>query len=471
MSKKRLLNEFSFGFELEGTYDHSATNYHYLKDKFDEMLHGEGNMHGDGSLRAEPGYSTFEYASPVIQFTPKNIQMVVKFFDALPSMYVKINRTCGLHTHISYKGINRQDISWLMASMASDQSYRDFLKMGRTNFYKGPYARANFFGEAHSSLEHNNLSHFCNIIVTNEKYRSMRIHPQGTLEWRGPRTFLNAIKHSKNVAFMKKLTQLIIKINNTLDLTETPLLSKEKFLNNAANYINNLTFRDDTVHTDKMRLLFQRIVEKPEVISRLRDDKFNEFMDWLRGSGASMSSILETIRQRDDFEINDVRTLKFFYTTCQIRSFIKYVNPTLFKENLDKVGDWGKLTPTFEFLIKNENVNDEILYTLTREALVNFGKSSIKTFTFNAMREMIKYNINALKAAVSKNLVSLLGEARARDLIQRAIQQDQYGFKNSELYNALMDSPNRDLVVNCFPQVNTLDNRVVDRTVNEVFNF
>ena len=60
----------------------------------------------------------FEYASPVIQFTPKNIQMVVKFFDALPSMYVKINRTCGLHTHISYKGINRQDISWTQENLA-----------------------------------------------------------------------------------------------------------------------------------------------------------------------------------------------------------------------------------------------------------------------------------------------------------------------------------------------------------------
>ena len=251
MSNKRLLNEFSFGFELEGTYNNHETNPSYLKDKFDAMLGGIGNMHGDGSIRCEYGYSPFEYASPVIKFTPKNIQKVVKFLDSLPRMFVSINRSCGFHTHISYRGINRQDVSWLMASMASDQSYRDFLKMGRTNFYKGPYARANFFGDAHMQLVRHNYGSFCNTIVTNEKYRSMRIHPQVTIEWRGPRTFLNVNKHSKNVAFMKKLTQFIIKINNTLDLTETPLLSKNDFLIKAHNYLSNLAFRDDTVQTDK----------------------------------------------------------------------------------------------------------------------------------------------------------------------------------------------------------------------------
>ena len=83
MSNKKLLSNFYFGFELEGTYDDSETSSRYLEDKFNEMLNGAGFMHDDGSLRADYGFRTFEYSSPVIQFTPKNIQMVVKFFDSL----------------------------------------------------------------------------------------------------------------------------------------------------------------------------------------------------------------------------------------------------------------------------------------------------------------------------------------------------------------------------------------------------
>ena len=91
MSHKRLLKDFSFGFELEATYNRSQTNTDFLKEKFDELLNGTGNMHGDGSLRSPSGWSTFEYASPVIQFTPQNIKMVVDFFDKLPSLFVKTN--------------------------------------------------------------------------------------------------------------------------------------------------------------------------------------------------------------------------------------------------------------------------------------------------------------------------------------------------------------------------------------------
>ena len=469
MSNRKLLSNFYFGFELEGTYDDSETSSRFLEEKFNEMLDGTGYMHGDGSLRADYGFRTFEYSSPVIQFTPKNVQMVVKFFDALPSLFVKINRTCGLHTHISYKGINRQDICWLMASMASDESYKDFLKMGRTNFYKGPYAKADFFKHAHLYLERGQLGNFSNIICNNEKYRSMRIHPQGTLEWRGPRTFLNVNKHSKNVAYMKKLTEFIIKINKTLDLTETPLISKEKFLNYAKNYINNLSFKDDNGdNKDKFANLIEKLNENPHILKHIREAKFNEFCEYIQNHSCNLSSFLRKAKNDSTFTIDDERTLKFFLKYSSVETYIAKLNPSTFKSQMALVGEYNRLTPIFEYLIRHEGVNDEVLSILTKEALKNFGKASIRTFTFNAMKEMVKYNINAFKAAINVDLVATFGDARARELISRLVQQDQYGFKNSELYNSLLASVNRNLVINLFPEVNQLNNNVINTNVSDL---
>lgn len=469
MSNRKLLSNFYFGFELEGTYDDSETSSRFLENKFNEMLNGTGNMHGDGSLRADYGFRTFEYASPVIQFTPKNIQMVVKFLDSLPSLFVKINSTCGLHTHISYKGINRQDICWLMASMASDESYKDFLKMGRTNFYKAPYAKADFFKYAHTYLERGQLNRFIATICDNEKYRSMRIHPQGTLEWRGPRTFLNINKHNKNVAYMKKLTEFIIKINKTLDLTETPLISKEQFLRTGVNYINNLAFRDDVLEKkDKFINLINKLNENPNIIKCIKDSKFNEFCEYIQNHSYDLSSFLRKAKNDESFTIDDERTLRFFLKYSNVDIYVGKLNPSTFKSQMALIGEYNRLTPIFEYLIKHEGVNDEVLGILTKEALKNFGKASIRTFTYNAMKEMVKYNINAFKAAVNVDLVATFGENRAKDLINRVVQQDQYGFKNSELYNALLNSSNRNLVIYYFPEVNQLTNTIIDTNVNEI---
>ncbi|MBP5693904.1 MAG: hypothetical protein J6X03_00390 [Bacilli bacterium] len=206
---------------------------------------------------------------------------------------------------------------------------------------------------------------------------------------------------------------------------------------------------------------------RPDIINHLTDEKFTEFENYLQSTGTGISMIIEGCRYTDNFKINTARSLRFFYKFAQIRSFIKFVDPEVFKENLALVGDLNKLTPTFEFLIKNENVNDEILNILTREALINFGKASIRTFTYNAMKEMIKYNINAFKVAVNKDLRQIFGESRARELINCLVRLDQYGFKNSEIFNMLMNSDNKTLVNSLFPEMVQYTNNVINTAVNE----
>ena len=457
MSHKRLLKDFSFGFELEATYNRSQTNTDFLKEKFDELLNGTGNMHGDGSLRSPSGWSTFEYASPVIQFTPQNIKMVVDFFDKLPSLFVKTNRSCGLHTHISYKGINRNDIAWLMASMAADESYKKFKFMKRTRFYAEPYALATFFEEAHDILLDGNKSRFADKIVTNEKYRSMRIHPQGTLEWRGPRTFLNVNKHEKNVMFMKKLTEFIIKINQSLDLTEVKNLKKSDFLRFAESKIKYIDFKDDiTKEQNKYEKLINHIAEKPIILNTLPDKIYNEMINYMSNNDVTFKTSLFAKNLKDnDVKLTSKTALEFCLKNCSIQSFIRFIDADLFKNNLDMVGNYNKLTPTFEFLIKNSGCNDEILKVLMNAALNNFGKSSIRTFTYNAMMELVKYQILAFKKAVSKDLTELFGHEKAYKLVSHVIQVSPTEFSTSEIYNDLMNSPNRNLLLETMPTDST----------------
>ena len=154
--------------------------------------------------------------------------------------------------------------------------------MKRTRFYAEPYALATFFEEAHDILLDGNKSRFADQIVTNEKYRSMRIHPQGTLEWRGPRTFLNVNKHEKNVMFMKKLTEFIIKINQSLDLTEVKNLKKSDFLRFAESKIKYIDFKDDiTKEQNKYEKLINHIAEKPIILNTLPDKIYNEMINYM----------------------------------------------------------------------------------------------------------------------------------------------------------------------------------------------
>lgn len=461
MSKKHLLNDFSFGFELEGTYDHYNTSRATLETQFNKLLNGEGSMHSDGSLRAESGYSTFEYSSPVIQFTPRNINMVIKFLDSLPSLHVKINKTCGFHTHISFNGITKSDAVWAMASMAIDGSYANFLKLGRTNLYRAPYAKPTFLHRANELAKDNRLRDLVDVIVDNEKYRSIRIHPQGTLEWRGPRTFLNTIKHSKNVAYFKKLTQFIMRINDSLDMDSANEITKQMFLLYANRSMSYLTFRETTSHSSLEKLV-NSLYNRPKAINYITEERLEE----IKNKGYIDYDKLIRNLIVNDVKITSPSALKFLMSGRYLKSFIQLVDVETFNNNIELIGEYNNLTPTFEYLLKNPGVNDSVLVLLTNKALTMFGHSSIKTFTYNAMLEMIKYNPRAFKVAVNKDLVATFGYDRAANLIRSLANVAMWSFKNSELYKDLLQSPNHQLVEDLFPEYNFQTNNILNTLID-----
>lgn len=248
--KSLLKSDFTIGFELEGVCD--SINYYdrdILGSKFDEILGCGGNMHRDGSLRLNKNNEgfTFEYSSPVISYTPYNINKVVTFLDSLPTYGVSTNRSCGFHTHISFNNISKDDALWFIFYLCASGKIHEFDKLGRTLLYNRSYASNKFIENIIRNIKDNHISNALCYLVSNEKYRSFRIHPQGTIEWRGPRTFLNTPSHKKTMTFFKKLDSLIkyfiesVELNSvdvtqngtTITYTKSEIINK---INNSSYY-------------------------------------------------------------------------------------------------------------------------------------------------------------------------------------------------------------------------------------------
>ena len=243
-----LSTEFTWGFELEGvcttpkTRDHYVPVYHpeanqrrgedkpkgtalELQNDLDELLGNHGRIQSDSSLRAssDRGGWTFEYASGVFQtFDPHEfIHIVDALKNGLPRLNVYTNDSCGFHTHISYKQITKQDAAWIICCIAIDEKLKKELTGldygdEHVDFF-GRYADKQYYERIKSGLEDKNYAAVNSILndSSSEKMRNVRIHPHGTLEWRGPRGFLQSEKLIKEYA--KKLYRVIIQIGKIAD--------------------------------------------------------------------------------------------------------------------------------------------------------------------------------------------------------------------------------------------------------------
>ena len=264
MSVKKLQSDFRFGFEFEGfahldSFMGDISYYDYNKDDWNDLdcnglydddydtfydnvnsfINGQlhvttGRTHYDGSLKNySRGYQSFEYSSPVFKYNIRNIKRIKDFFSNMYRYGFGVNGTCGFHTHISFNKINEQDAVWMLCQIANNKSYIDefcYMNIGNDtiNFYSDRYANKDFLYEIHEALKTNDIEKIIQNI-NDEKYRVIRIHPQGTLEWRGPRDFLD--RNNGIEAFCLKLTKIMSILSEVMHQTHLNGLTKEEFFN------------------------------------------------------------------------------------------------------------------------------------------------------------------------------------------------------------------------------------------------
>jgi hypothetical protein len=328
LEESRLSTEFKIGFELEGICDsdepglsssgilpsyHSGSEPTGGAKKLLDMLNaklglGDGKIERDGSLNTtgvnKTGHAwTFEYGSPTIPFTPKNMNKIYDFLSGLKDMGVYTNESCGFHTHISFKDIEKNDAKWLLFSIANDNRLMKMIKELETEegdsieFFDERYANSDWFNQLKVQGSFQDWSFYQS---TSDKFLMMRMHPShGTIEWRGPRNFINdgeKLNHIKG--FIKKLWLLILEFGKIVDAKEYNGFKKEEVLKKMF-VAGDFSSENEVKKEEKAKKLVSMIYTNPEILTLLSPSKLIKAIEQDDG-------ILKTSYYRTDKTINDV---------------------------------------------------------------------------------------------------------------------------------------------------------------------
>lgn len=294
--EKLLLNEFTFGFELEAyapiqflanvekqfddgvktNRSHHDVVKQYINNLFEDnsiTFTGKSRVSTDASLTTADdelrdeidGTSihdlhAFEFSSPVINFSPSNVLGVVKILNTLLKNDFITTDECGFHIHIgfpsSYNGEETDLLMiWIILNMAKDYTVdnqkflQEVVKFGDFKMYDDSFASIlhiellsdtlkDLMNETPSAEVKDALFTAIKERYSSRKFNLFRIHPQGTLEWRGPRRFLNKNNLSSTKKFfISKLYPLIMRLSAYIDKDEIALgnllITKDDVLDNV----------------------------------------------------------------------------------------------------------------------------------------------------------------------------------------------------------------------------------------------
>lgn len=222
----------------------------------------------DGSL----GVGGFEWRSPVLKLTPDCIIECIGFLQDFKKVFY-VDSECGFHTHIAFNGITPDDAMWLELKLAMDEDERN--EVTELVLYTDPtadeyepidysnrYASSEYLEKLSFALYDKNYEKVASYL-TNEKYRALRIHPQGTLEWRAPRGFLDEDVSTNYIkSFFLQLHQFVRWMIKALDekTIEGCDLDRDNLLEMIKSYANkeNL-FKDRATKGDDN--IFKRIYD------------------------------------------------------------------------------------------------------------------------------------------------------------------------------------------------------------------
>ena len=234
--------EFTFGFELEAIYldkenkfkEDSSTDLEFLEDinliKDIEQYGITGKLVSDSSIETNGSHSIpFEFVSDPLQFSPSNLTKMFKTLSGLKSINCFTNSHCGFHIHIKYPSMNSDDMRWLLACISQNDEYKNTVTSFKDyDFYNLEFADPGFLDELDNAIMNKDNREIDNLLDTS-KYRVLRIHPQGTLEWRGPRDFLNQNNLEDIHDFVVHLFGYVRMISKCMAQTTIGEYSKKEF--------------------------------------------------------------------------------------------------------------------------------------------------------------------------------------------------------------------------------------------------
>ena len=424
---KKLKSAFTIGFELEGVLNQRVSDTQDLFKKLNTELGATGHMHWDGSIRYDRrnNETAFEYSSPIIKYSPANIDRVIKCLDKLPTMGVTTNRTCGFHTHISCKDITKEDTIWFIFWLCATDNFEKFKKLGKTNLYGSRYASFSFLEDVAHALRHSDasiLSAVVRTICTNEKYRAIRIHPQGTIEWRGPRTFLNTPTHKKTLSFFKKLDEFISCFIESMNVNSVSVnnvvYTKEQVINYCDYYLTQLTFRT----VDKVSLL-TKLMGSPQILNKMRKRDLDK-------AKMDVISTLQNISPSVKFTSKTL--LKWMKENGLDKYIITHFGLDVLLDDAEALYQQGKLYETLKNIDNSFESSEKVF-----KAIIEWYNKGLYS---NTIGLYLNYILNKdvcrtfLMETIESGMFKLISEDSQKKIINKCIEDFDY-YKNSYSFN------------------------------------
>lgn len=368
-----LTSDFTMGFELEcyisedsPIYDEVTDNRYYNYDSDDsddenryvmdnisdfitrklktidnvsipDETMGHSGAHEDSSVNDRNDYRdiSVEYSSPIIPCKPIWFNRIIKTLKYLMNNGVYVNNTCGFHHHLHFKGMDERDMVWLYCNIATDpEIHRDFSSLNGWYLDDDTYASYDKLNDLGNAIIDRNFDEVLSLLNTH-KWRVFRIHPQGTLEWRGPRGFLeegtNSIKD-----FYKLFIKLIGKITTYMDskVVVGSTVTKDELFNGLTNAVENaeltptLEFlrHDESYDSNKKMNYISKI-------GKVSEESMKKFANAI----AKNPMIIYTLIMDDNNKVG-----KFIDSMM-----VSYSGETSFKKALKKLNTMNKVTPEF----------------------------------------------------------------------------------------------------------------------------
>jgi len=238
-----LMSNLDVGFEIEGMSLES--NYSFIKKKAKEFgivfWTGDSSIvvdqemwdvgiYEDDEIYEHEEVIPFEINTRCVTITPKNILKVYKFFEDLYYEGLVTNDTCALHLHVKRVDEKLKSQSALytsammLAYLVETKKYESFLTFEHEKMSHSFWSDEKSMLEEYEYLK-KTIDNDSKKLSTKRKRGLFHIHETGTLEWRGPRGFLDAnpivfcnhdLKsyHTRLFRFMKFLFSIIPILRN-----------------------------------------------------------------------------------------------------------------------------------------------------------------------------------------------------------------------------------------------------------------
>lgn len=330
----------------------------------------------DGSLSE----GSFEWRSPVMSVTPDAIAHCVAFLKHFKKDVGYVDDDCGFHTHISFSGISEDDAKWIMIKLSQDNEMlkkmerlttiadrnKEYSAMEREpiNFWSS-WAKTDYLYEIREALKENNIEKVANLLDAT-KYRALRIHPQGTLEWRCPRDFLSDDYSDEYIkSFFLSLYDFIAWMREALDSEVEGDYDRQNLLELINSYDVH-PFKNKK-NTSKYKRLADRVSHYPETIYKLNNLPLKssyELVDILYNE-YGLSTLTDLIIKGKPIPENILAAIFEIYSTDDVRKFIKYLRqpiPVEKAERLSKIYRYGYINWSWMIqLCFREMSKDDIL--------------------------------------------------------------------------------------------------------------